>query len=312
VSYKAKLSVALCLVYIIWGSTYLGVRYAITVLPPLLLTGIRFGLGGSVLLLITTLQKRELPTKAEFLGSSFLGILLSGIGTSSVAYAIQYIPTGIVALLVAMLPLWVFVLDFFFFSKQRPSLLSGAGLLLGTIGIFWLLNPFDVSATEESIPFFPVFIVFVGSVIWGYGTLVGKQTPQAKGMQGIAIQMFAGGVIAMLASLFLEDYTLMGIYQKIDPLTVWSMVYLIGIGSYVGYTAFVWLMNNAPPVLASTYAFVNPVVALFLGWFFVNEAFSQRSLIASVIIIAAVVLMTLGRRRLKVEAEEELAQTEQS
>lgn len=302
-SYKAKLFISLFLVYIIWGSTYLGVKYALQVLPPLLLTGIRFGIGGLLLFVFTVIRGQRLPSKAELLGSSYLGILLSGIGTSGVAYAILYIPSGIVALLVAMLPLWVFLLDFFFFSKKKPSLLSGAGLLLGTIGIFSLLNPFDQSVLEEAIPLFPVFVVFVGSIVWGYGTLIGKQTPQVNGLQGIAVQMFAGGVVAVILSLFLEDYTL-SIFTKIDQTTFWAMIYLIFIGSYVGYTAFVWLMNNAPPILASTYAFVNPVVALFLGWFFVNESFTNRSLIASIIIIVAVVLMTLGRRRMKVEAEE--------
>lgn len=310
-SYKAKLFTALFLVYVVWGSTYLGVKYAIRELPPLLLTGVRFGLGGSLLFIFTLLRGQKLPPKEQFYGSAFLGILLTGIGTSSVAYAILYIPSGIVALLVAMLPLWVFLLDFFFFSKKKPSLLSGTGLLLGTIGIFSLLNPFDTSSLEEAIPLFPVFVVFVGSIVWAYGTIIGKQTSQVKGLQGIAVQMFAGGVIAILLSLMLEDYNISTL-TNIHKTTFWAMVYLIFIGSYVGYTAFVWLMNNAPPVLTSTYAFVNPVVALFLGWFFVNETFTNRSLIASVIIIIAVVLMTLGRRRLKVEAEEELVQTEQS
>lgn len=299
-SYKAKLFTALFLVYTIWGSTYLGVKYAIRELPPLLLTGVRFGLGGSLLFIFTLLRGQKFPVKKQLIGSAFLGILLTGIGTSSVAYAILYIPSGIVALLVAMLPLWVFVLDFFFFSKKKPSLLSGAGLILGTVGIFSLLNPFETSVLEEAIPLFPVFIIFVGSIIWGYGTLIGKDTSQVNGLQGIAVQMFAGGVIAILLSLLLEDYDL-SIFTQIHSTTVWAMVYLIFIGSYIGYSAFVWLMNNAPPVLTSTYAFVNPVVALLLGYFFVNETFSQRSLIASVIIIAAVILMTLGRRRLKVE-----------
>jgi drug/metabolite transporter (DMT)-like permease len=302
VSYKAKLFTALFLVYIVWGSTYLGVKYAIRELPPLLLTGIRFGLGGSLLFIFTLLRGQKLPSKEQFYGSSFLGVLLSGIGTSSVACAILYIPTGVVALLVAILPLWVFVLDFFLFSKKKPSLLSGAGLLLGTVGIFSLLNPFDKSVLEEVIPLFPVLVVFVGSIVWGYGTLVGKQTPQVKGLQGIAVQMLAGGVIAIVSSLFLEDYTL-AIFTTINQNTFWAMVYLIFTGSYVGYSAFVWLMNNAPPVLTSTYAFVNPVVALFLGWFFVEEKLTQRSLIASIIIIVAVILMTLGRRRLKADVE---------
>lgn len=301
-SYKAKLFTALLLVYTVWGSTYLGVKYAIHDLPPLLLTGIRFGLGGSLLFLFTLLRGQRSFVKAEFKGSAMLGTLLTGVGTSSVAYAILFMPSGIVALLVAMLPLWVFLLDFLFFTKQKPSLLSGAGLILGTIGIFSLLNPFDVSDVETAIPIFPVIVVFVGSIVWAYGTIIGKHTPQVRGLQGISIQMLAGGFIAFFLSLFLEDYnfsTLTSIHQT----TFWAMTYLIFIGSYVGYSAFVWLMNNAPPVLTSTYAFVNPVVALFLGWLLAGELLTQKSLIASAIIIAAVVLMTLGRRKTKADLE---------
>lgn len=301
-SYKTKLFIALFLVYTVWGSTYLGVKYALDVLPPLLLTGIRFGLGGLLLFLFTLIRGQGLPNKKEFFGSSYLGILLSGIGTSCVAYAILYIPSGIVALLVALLPLWVFLLDFFLFSKKKPSVLSSLGLFLGTVGIFSLLNPFDQSVLEAAIPIFPVLVVFVGSIAWGYGTLIGQQTPQVNGLQGIAVQMFAGGVLAIILSLFLENYT-WTILAAIDKTTFWAITYLIFIGSYVGYTAFVWLMNNAPPILTSTYAFVNPVVALFLGWFFVNETFTHRSLIASLIIIFAIILMTLGRRRVKADVE---------
>lgn len=299
-SYKSKLFVALFLVYTVWGSTYLGVKYAIHDLPPLLLTGIRFGLGGALLFLFTLIKGQRVFVRREIIGSSTLGILLTGIGTSSVAYAILYMPSGIVALLVAMLPLWVFLLDFFFFTKQKPSLLSAAGLVLGTIGIFSLLNPFGTSALEETIPIFPVLVVFVGSIVWAYGTIIGNQTPQVKGLQGIAVQMLAGGFVAFVLSLFLEDYNL-STFTNIHQITFWAMTYLIFIGSYVGYSAFVWLMNNAPPVLTSTYAFVNPVVALFLGWLFADELLTQKSLIASVIIVAAVSLMTLGRRRGKEE-----------
>lgn len=300
-SYKTKLFTALFLVYFIWGSTYLGVRYAIDILPPLLLTSIRFLVGGFLLFLFTLLKKQKLPSRAEFMGASYLGILLSGIGTGSVAYAIKYIPSGLVALLVAMLPFWVFLMDYFFFSKKGPSLLSGIGLMLGIIGIFFLLSPSEAVGDESSIPLFPVFIIILGSIAWGYGTLIGKATPQPAGLQTIAVQMFSGGAFALLLSLLTEENQWQAILN-VDSLTFWSMAYLIFIGSYVGYTAFVWLMNNAPPLLTSTYAFVNPVVAMFLGWFFIDEKLTKQSLVAALIILLGVVFMTLGRRKLKAEA----------
>jgi drug/metabolite transporter (DMT)-like permease len=293
-NYKIKLFTALFLVYVIWGSTYLGVKYALQTLPPLLLTTVRFLIAGSLMFLFTLMRGQKYPTKKQLLGSSYLGILMSGIGTGSLAYAILYIPSGIVALLVAMLPMWTFLLDFFFFSKTKPPLLSGIGLLLGAIGMIFLLNPFDATNTV-TLPFFPTLVVLIGCISWAYGSLISSNTPQANGTQTTAIQLFAGGLLAFFGSLFLENNQLDAL-KNIDLLTVNSLIYLIFIGSIVGFTSYVWLVNNAPPLLTSTYAYVNPVVALLLGYFFANEVLDNQAMIASVIIVIAVVLMTLGGR----------------
>lgn len=299
--FRAKLFIALGLVYTVWGSTYLGVHYAIDVIPPLLLTAIRFCVGGS-LLFILTLRGQKLPSLKAVGGSSYLGILLTGIGTTSVAFAIKFIPSGLVALLVAMLPLWTFLLDFFFFSHLKPSKLSATGLVLGAIGMFFLLNPFDTTHPDDALPLFPVFIVFIGCISWAYGSLKAGDIMQAVGLQNTAIQMIAGGLFALLLSLFLEENHLQAI-QNATSTTLWAIAYLIFIGSYIGYTAYVWLMNNAPPLLTSTYAYVNPVVALFLGWLLADELLTEQSFVASIIILAGVILMTMGRRKVKGDEE---------
>lgn len=293
-SYQTKLFVALGLVYFIWGSTYLGVKYGIEVLPPLLLTALRFLIGGILFFLFTLLAGSGLPTKKQFLGASWIGLLLSGIGTGSVAYSIQYIPSGIVALLVALMPFWSFILDYFFFSKKAPSLMAGLGLIMGIVGIVFLMNPFE-AAGKTAIPLFPTVIVFIGSISWALGSVISVNTDQPAPLQSTAIQMISGGVVALLISLVAEKDQLMAI-SRMNQTTYLALGYLIIFGSFIGYSAYVWLINNAPPLIASTYAYINPVVAMLLGWFFASEAFGKQSLIASGMILVAVVLMTAGRK----------------
>jgi drug/metabolite transporter (DMT)-like permease len=297
ISYKTKLFSALFIVYIVWGSTYLAVKIGIEVLPPLLLTSIRFFIGGFVLFLFTLLIGNKLPKKEEALGSAYLGIILTGIGTTTVAYAIQYIPSGLVALIVAMLPFWIFILDITFFTKSKPSLLSQIGLVLGMFGVVMLFNPFS-ELSEESIPLFPTIIISIGSISWAYGSIKGVSIPQPKGLQSTAIQMISGGFFAFLCSMLIEQNHLQAI-QNIDFKTTVAILYLIILGSYIAYTAFIWLMNNAPPLLTSTYAYVNPVVAMFLGWIIADEKLNGTSIIAAAIILTGVVFMTLGRRKMK-------------
>ncbi|SOE22441.1 Permease of the drug/metabolite transporter (DMT) superfamily [Spirosomataceae bacterium TFI 002] len=300
-SYKPNLFLNLVLVYILWGSTYLGVKIGLQDLTPLLLTGIRFTVGGIILFSYSLLNTRTLDIK-EVIGSFKIGFLLSGIGTSAVAYAILYIPSGIVAVLVATLPVWIFLLDFFFFSKKAPSWLSAIGMLTGLVGVLFLFDPFgQVKNAQEHINYFVVAIIFIGTISWAFGSLLSSKTKQVKGTQGIALQMISGGFIALTLSLFLES-------NQIDQLihihlnSVLAMTYLIFIGSFIGYTSYVWLINNAPPLLTSTYAFVNPVVALFLGFFIAHELLQNQTIIACAIILFGVVLMTIGRRRKNFES----------
>ncbi len=294
-SYQTKLFTSLGLVYFIWGSTYLGVKYGIEVLPPLLLTSMRFLIGGTIFFGFTLLIGQPLPTKKQFWGASLIGFLLSGIGTGSVAYSIKYIPSGIVALLVALMPFWTFVLDFIFFSRKAPSLLSGIGLVLGIVGILFLMNPFE-SVGNAAIPVFPTLIVFVGSISWALGTVISSKTKQPAPLQSTALQMISGGAVALIISLLAEENQVQAI-KSVNTTTYLALGYLIVFGSFIGYSAYVWLINNAPPLLTSTYAYINPVVAMFLGWFFVGESFGKQSLMASAMILLAVMFMTIGRKK---------------
>ncbi|MFN3850275.1 MAG: EamA family transporter [Spirosomataceae bacterium] len=293
-SYRSKLIIALGLVYVLWGSTFLGVKYAMDTLPPMLLSSIRFLLGGTILFTFTLIQGKGFPTKEEFFGAGLVGLLLSGIGNSAVAYALKFMPSGLVALLVATLPAWMIIIDFLFFSKEKPKLIGIIGLFMGFVGMAYLINPSN--ATKE-VALFPTLLVFIGSITWAAGSLLAPNLSKPKSpLQATSVQMMVGGAFSLIVSLFTENNQLQNI-ANMTTQTYLAMAYLIFIGSFIGYTAYVWLINNAPTQITATYAYVNPVVAMFLGWIFLNEKLSNRSLTASAIILGGVVLMTLGRKK---------------
>ena len=294
-SQKTKIFIALGVVYVVWGSTYLGVKFAIDVLPPMLISCTRFLIGGSLLFLFTLLRGDGMPSMKHIRNAAFIGVLLSGVGNCAVAYALQTMPSGLVALLVATLPAWMILLDFLFFSKEKPSFLGSTGLGLGLVGMVFLLNPTQQIGQRE-VAIFPALIVFGGSLAWAFGSIKSPYLSLPKSLQSTAIQMTVGGFFSLTMSFIFEKNQINAL-QSMTQQTYLAMIYLIIVGSYVGYTAYVWLINNAPPQLTATYAYVNPVVAIFLGWIFLNERLTSRTLAASAIILAGVVLMTFGRRR---------------
>ncbi|MFT7419569.1 MAG: drug/metabolite transporter (DMT)-like permease [Arcticibacterium sp.] len=293
--YKSNLFLNLILVYVIWGSTYMGVKIGLTDLKPLLLTGMRFIIGGLFLLIISFFIN-GLPNKIEAKGSILLGSLLSGFGTSALAYAIQFLPTGLVALVAALLPIWVFILDYLFFSKTKPSNLSMTGMGIGSLGVLFLFNPFGIEGGLSLSDVVPILIVFASSSVWAYASLLSLRTKQLKGIEGLSVQMVTGGTLALTASFFLEDNQIQSILNMHRE-SVLALAYLILIGSFLGYAAFLWLISNAPPIITTTYAFVNPVVAIIIGYYLANEVLNSTSITASVLIISGVVFMTLGRKK---------------
>ncbi|MCP1384578.1 EamA family transporter [Runella salmonicolor] len=293
-SSSVKLWANLVIVYVVWGSTFLGVRYAIEVLPPLLTNAIRFLVGGVIFFLFTLLRGYSIPSIKQWLSAAWIGMLLSGVGNCAVAYAIGFMPTGLVALLVATLPGWMVGLDYYFFGKQKPSWLTVVGLGVGLIGMYILLNPGENLAQRE-IPLFPAFLVFIGSITWAWGSLQSPYLDMPPQMQTTAIQMLGGGVFSLVMSLFLEPNGFKA-FDNMTHQTYMALLYLIVMGSFVGYSAYVWLLHHAAPSLTATYAYVNPVVAMILGWLVVNEKLSTRSLVASAVVLTGVVLITFGRR----------------
>jgi len=236
-----------------------------------------------------------MPTLQETRNAAFIGVLLSGVGNCAVAYALMKMPSGLVALLVATLPAWMILLDFLFFSNQKPSIIGIIGLVLGLVGMAVLLYPSQQIGQQE-VPVLAALIVFLGSIAWAFGSLKSPYLVLPNSLQSTAIQMVVGGCFSLTMSIVFEKNQLHS-FQNMTSETYLAMIYLILIGSYVGYTAYVWLINHAPPQLTATYAYVNPVVAIFLGWIILDERLTSRSILASAIILAGVVMMTLGRKR---------------
>lgn len=292
--YKTQLIISLVLVYFIWGSTFLAVKYAIVELPAMLLSGIRFFVGGIILFVFTILQGKGFPSQKQWLGAGLVGLLLSGIGNSAVANALNFMPSGLVALLVATLPAWMIILDFFFFSRKKPHFIAIIGLFLGFVGMGYLLYPSLVKSKVESadVLIFPSILVFIGSIAWAWGSLLSPNLQKPKSpLQSTSIQMIVGGIFSLILSYFIESNQLEMI-KNMSFQTYKAMAYLIFIGSFVGYTAYVWLINNAPAQITATYAYVNPIVAIVLGWIFLDEELTMNSYIASGIILLGVILMT--------------------
>jgi drug/metabolite transporter (DMT)-like permease len=286
----------LCLgaVYLIWGSTYLGMKIATEVVPPFMLSAMRFLLAGGLLLVIGSLREKALPSGKQLLSACFVGVLLIGSGNTSVALAVHYMPSGLVALMVAAMPAWIMGLDWAFFSRQRPTTLTLLGIVVGFLGLFLLFNPFAHHDARQ-FPLWPVVIVVVGNICWAGGTLLVQRLPMPAQITSTAVQMLAGGIFSYLVSLVFEPGAIHTI--PLMPVAGWqAYFYLVLIGSLVGYTSYSWLSKNAPPRLTATYAYINPIVALFLGWAIGHEAMTSLVGASAAIVISGVVLMTLGRR----------------
>ncbi|SEW50598.1 EamA family transporter [Chitinophaga arvensicola] len=291
---SSKMILCLLAVYVIWGSTYLGMKIATKVVPPFLLSSMRFLLAGSLLLLIGYLREKTWPERKQFLSACFIGVLLIGIGNTTVALAVHYMPSGIVALIVAAMPAWIMGMDWAFFSRKRPSGMTMLGIIVGFFGLFLLFNPFAHHEARQ-FPLWPVIVIVAGNICWAAGTLLVQRLPMPTQITSTAIQMLAGGVFSLLMSVVFEP----GGFGTLSFMTTeaWqAFIYLVLIGSLVGYTSYSWLSKNAPPRLTATYAYINPIVALFLGWAIGHEAITSMVGFSAAVVICGVVLMTLGRK----------------
>lgn len=291
---------AFAAVYLIWGSTYLAIRVAVETLPPLLMAGVRFVTAGTLLFAWLRFWGATWPTAAHWRSAAVVGGLLLLGGNGLVVWAQQYVPSGPAALLVATVPIWMVLLHALGPRGVRPGLLEIGGLLLGLLGLVVLVYPAALGLSGQAVeridPWGAAALV-LASLSWSVGSLYSRHAtlPQAP-LVATAIEMICGGGMQIVAGL------LLGEAWRFNPAGVtWqslaAMGYLIVFGSWIGFSAYVWLLRVAPPARVATYAYVNPVVAVLLGWLILSEAMTTLKIAAMALIVTAVVLITMRRRR---------------
>ena len=283
-------------VYLIWGSTYLAIRWSVETMPPFLMAAVRFLTAGALLYGWFHARGMTRPSAKQWKAATISGGLLLGGGNGAVVVAVQWVPSGLAALLVGTVPLWIVLVDWLAGSRVCPSTRSGIGVVVGFAGIAILAGSPGVGAGGPREAFAAV-LVLAGSLSWALGSIYSKYAadlPRPGPL--VSMQMLTGGSILLLMSIAAGEPFSFDI-SAVSLKSVLSLAYLITFGAMVAYAAYVWLLNVVSPAKATTYAYVNPVVAMFLGWALADEPLSFRALLAAAIILGAVVLITTEARR---------------
>jgi drug/metabolite transporter (DMT)-like permease len=282
-----KIVLAFLAVYLCWGMTYLAMRVAVRDIPPHLMSGARFLVAGLVLY---TWARRihDRPSALEWRGSAVIGAFLLLGGNASVAWAEQRVPSGLAAVLIAVAPIWMVGFEWAR-GGVRPGKRVVGGLLLGFLGLVLLVAPSGSSGTQVSLV--GATILVLASASWAWGSVISKEVSLPKSpLLATSMEMIAGGVLLLLTALVtgqVSQFRPMEVSR--DAVLAWS--FLVIFGSLVGFTAYIWLLRATSIAKAGTYAYVNPVVAVFLGWAILDEPVSGRTLVAAVVILAGVALV---------------------
>lgn len=290
-----KIVLAFGLVYVFWGSTYLGIGIAVEHIPPAIMCGVRFSIAGVVMLAYCALTGRRIRFSARQLGQlAAVGILLLMGGNLTLSYAELVVPTGLAALLISVTPLWFLVLDSLLLGDHHIARRGQIGLVIGIAGVIVLIWP-DLQHSDSlgRRELWWSLALQLGSFSWAFGSVLSKkwQTVATDPFGAIAWQMVFAGIANFLFALLVEK----------PANVVWTIpgaaaiLYLVVCGSWIGYTAYIWLLQHVPTSKVSTYAYVNPVVAMFLGWLILHERIDRYILLGSAIIIASVVLVTSAK-----------------
>jgi drug/metabolite transporter (DMT)-like permease len=283
---------AFALVYIFWGSTYLGIRIAVERVPPVLLAGVRFTISGSLMLLFCQLTGRHAAvTRRQFAQLAFIGFILLGVSNVVLAWSELYVPTGLAALIVAIVPIWFLLIEQFILpTGDKVNAWGFGGILLGAAGVVVLVWP-RIGATHQLgwMELIACVSLLGSSFCWAFGSVLSRRWKVAVNpLVASGWQMVSAGIIDSVAGLALGDH-----HRATWSATAWgAIIYLVVFGSWVGYSAYIWLLRHVPTSKVATYAYVNPVVAVFLGWAILGESVDRYIVAGAAIIVPAVALVT--------------------
>ncbi|HUR67714.1 MAG TPA: EamA family transporter [Candidatus Thermoplasmatota archaeon] len=281
-------------VYLIWGSTYLAIRFAVEDTPPFLMASARWLVAGAILFAWRKAAGDALPTGHEARAAALVGVALILGGNGLVSWAEQWVPSAFAALLIAVVPAWIALLVWAR-TKERPGARVASGIALGFLGVVALFAPALVEGLRGDMAVaVGIGAILVATVAWASGSLYSRSAPQPKStLMGVAVQMLAGGAALAVAGLATGEATRVDL-PAVSLRTWLSLGFLVFFGSIVAFSAYIWLLKQVPPSLVATYAFVNPVVAVALGALFAGERFTPLTLAASALIVVGVALVVTG------------------
>jgi len=293
---KTAFIVAFAAIYVIWGSTYLGIRIAVETIPPFLMGAARFIIAGALLMILVRSRGAPKPTARQWRDNAIIGTFLLLGGNGLVSWAEQSLDSGFTALVIGIQPVFMVLTEWAWRGGQRPTSVTFAGLLLGFVGVAWLAAPWETSSTTGvNLP--ALLTLLIACVSWAFGSIYSHHVKNpAPAFLASAMQMLCGSGALLLGALAHGDLAALHI-SAISRNSFLAFLYLALIGSLVGFSTFGWLMKHSTPARVSTYAYVNPVVAVFLGWLILNETITARTVLAATIIIAAVAIITTQKSR---------------
>ncbi len=287
---------AFAAVYFLWGSTYLAIRVAIESIPPMLMAGTRFFTAGVILYTWMRRQGAPRPEGIHWRNAAVVGALLLLIGNGGLTWAELTVPSNIAALIIASTPLWIIVFDWLRPGGHRPRSTVFCGLFLGFIGVSLIISGKDHLGHKVAAPA-GAAVLLAAAICWAAGSVFSRHAQQSSSaLLAVSMQMIAGGILLALTGFLLGEHHQLDFAHITTPSRI-AFIYLLICGSLIGFTAYVWLLQVSTPALVSTYAFVNPLIAVILGRVFLHEALPESVLIAAALILAAVVLLTVGRAR---------------
>jgi drug/metabolite transporter (DMT)-like permease len=300
---------AFAAIYIVWGSTYLAIRYAIETIPPLITAGLRHLTAGTVLFTWSWFHGFR-PTRREWVASLGLAFLFFLIGHGSLHWAEQVVPSGLAALLVATEPLFLTLFALVLSTRQNLNLPNIAGLAIGFIGVTLLTTASTTLGDHRSL--IGIVVVIIGTISWSLGMLYSKQSKSlpADSLARAAMSMLLGSWM-LLATAGVSGEFRGFHWSAVSGKSIFGLLYLIVFGSMIAFTAYMWLLERCSPTLVATHTYVNPVVAVFLGWALADETITGRTLIAAVLVVASVISVSFGhkeeRERITGHLDEEAA-----
>ncbi|MEI7998566.1 MAG: drug/metabolite exporter YedA [Candidatus Omnitrophota bacterium] len=301
---RLQIIIAFAAVYLIWGSTYLAIRFAIETLPTFIMAGVRFVVAGLVLYGYCLYRgNHEKPTMRQWINASIVGGLLLLGGNGSVVWAEHFVPSGLTAVLIATVPWWMVIIEWVFYHGPKPQGWTLVGLCLGLVGVGVLIFP----AIHGQLHLVGTIVVMMAAFWWAIGSVYARHFDlPASSILATAMEMITGGMILLLFSLIQGEWGHVS-FSYMSFKSIMAFLYLIVFGSFFGFTAYIWLIQNVGTALASTYAFVNPVVAVFLGCVLAGEKITVQTCFAAAMIILAVILITFGQKSKNIRSKVQIS-----